>query len=225
MLRNKYFVKYFAAIFFALFLSFSFSKNKNPCVKESFYVFQVPPYDTIKYIKEFLDCNDKGTYYLKSYSKNYLNEEGNIVNNLREGTWKFYGDKGLLSSKKLYHQDKLFKETFFNGDEEYITRNYSENIIYEHYKDKEQGEYRSGFRTNEYNKSGIWEEENQDSICKTKSIGIYFTQCDTITFEDTIPPYSIIDSVICRELKDGTWFYFDEEDRLLKIEKYKKGKL
>ena len=69
------------------------------------------------------------------------------------------------------------------------------------------------------------EEENQDSTCNIKSTGLYFTQCDTITFADTLPPYSIIDSVICSELKDGKWFYYDEENRLLKVERYEKGKL
>ena len=48
-------------------------------------------------IREYKNCNDTNTYYLKMYSDTSIRIEGNIIEGLKEGLWKYYWEDRISS--------------------------------------------------------------------------------------------------------------------------------
>ncbi|MEO8146972.1 MAG: hypothetical protein ABI723_05005 [Bacteroidia bacterium] len=173
--------------------------------------------------RKYYNCDDTSKYYVKMYNKETLKAEGNIINKLKEGVWKNYTYDSLRYEVFFYH-DKKIRSTTWEDNSIYTNVTINDTLIYS--MQYENGKQKSGgFSVNGAGYYGVW--EDKDSTKTLKAIGKYFPEsiCDTISVRDTFPPYLSYDSVTCCQVKDSDWFYFDENNQLIRIEKYNKGKL
>jgi hypothetical protein len=200
----------------------TFSFPSQPCVKTNKIT---PSYlnfwsDTEK--REYKDCRDTSKYYLKLYEQEFLNAEGNIINNQKEGIWKKYFH-GSPWFEELYFHNTLILSNSFDGSWSRFIIN--DSVAYE--TEYSNGKLQSrGLRGNSIDKDklGVWEEIDSTG---QKSYGKYAPKliCDTFTGVMNVPPFLSYDTVVCYQRKDSVWYYFDEKNKLIKIEIYDKGKL
>lgn len=142
--------------------------------------------------------------YVKSFYKNgNLKAEGKYTDKAKDSVWRFYRKEGRLVSEERFNNDKHEGESvyyYYSGDTLKVTP-FDEGKPH-------------GVEKTYYEEGGLNKKQHYDNGMLHGRSTVFYPDGDTMTT-----------GTYYREVKQGEWRYYNEEQKLIRREKYRDGSL